>query len=142
MKLPTDFANRLPGVVVRAADLALLRSASLLVPSGQRAEWWREWYAELWQARREYSFADEFSWASERAIAGFCMGAFQDAFYLRRMERRKRTPLPLEIWFRVAMPFADGGAAGRQFHVDAVAAGRARRAQPGSNRHAFGAGAD
>lgn len=97
MKLPTDFAGRLLGFVVRTADLALLRSASLLVPGGQRAEWWREWYAELWQARREYAFADKFSWASERAIAGFCMGAFQDAFYLRRMDRRKRTPLTLKF---------------------------------------------
>ena len=97
MKLPNDVATRLFGVGVRAVDLALLRSASLLVPGGQRAEWWREWYAELWQARREYSFADEFSWSSERAIAGFCMGAFQDAFYLRQMERRKRTPLTLKF---------------------------------------------
>jgi hypothetical protein len=97
MKLPSDFVVRLPGLAVRTADLALLRSASLLVPGGQRAEWWREWYAELWQARREYSFADKFSWASERAITGFCIGAFQDAFYLRRMDRRKRTPLTLKF---------------------------------------------
>ena len=72
MKLPNDVAIRFFGFAVRSADLALLRSASLLVPGGQRAEWWREWYAELWQARREYSFADEFSWSSERAIA-FCL---------------------------------------------------------------------
>jgi hypothetical protein len=85
------------GFVVRVADLALLRSASLLVPSAQRAEWWREWYAELWQARREYAGTGKFSWASERAIAGFCLGAFQDAIYLRRIGQRLRTPLTMQF---------------------------------------------
>ena len=85
------------GFVVRLADLALLRSASLLVPGPQRTEWWREWYAELWQARREYAWPGKFSWASERAIAGFCLGAFQDAIYLRRIDRRGRTPMTLHF---------------------------------------------
>ena len=85
------------GFVVRLADLTLLRSASLLVPGPQRAEWWREWYAELWQARREYAWPGEFSWASERAIAGFCLGAFQDAIYLRRIDRRGRTTLTMHL---------------------------------------------
>jgi len=82
---------------VRTADLTLLRGAWLLVPGPQRSDWWREWYAELWQARREYTFAGQFSWTSERAVAGFCLGAFQDALYLRRMARRNRRPLTLKF---------------------------------------------
>ena len=92
----------------RASDLGLLRGASLLVPGEQRAEWWREWHAELWQVRRDCACGDEFSWAAEREIAGFCLGAFQDAFYLRRMDRQpqKRTPLAVEVRRGLAMPSA------------------------------------
>ena len=50
--------------------LAILRSASLLVPGPDRAEWFAEWSAELWHVNRG-------------AIA-FCLGAFCDAFWLRR----------------------------------------------------------
>lgn len=83
--------------VARAGDLCLLRAAWLLAPGAQREEWWREWYGELWQARSECGCAGEFSWTAERAIAGFCLGAFQDALCLRRIDRQKRTPLPLRF---------------------------------------------
>jgi hypothetical protein len=50
--------------------LAMLRSAACLVPGPQRAEWFAEWRAELWYV--------------ERRPAVFCLGAFRDAFWLRR----------------------------------------------------------
>jgi hypothetical protein len=86
-----------PDAVARGVDLCLLRGAWLLVPGLQREEWWREWYGELWQARHERVCAGAFSWRAERAVVGFCLGAFQDALYLRRIERKKRTPLPLRF---------------------------------------------
>jgi len=76
----------------RALDLGLLRGASLLVPGWQRAEWRQEWHAELWQVRRERAFTRELSWAAEREIAGFCLGAYQDAFCMRRLYRQRRKP--------------------------------------------------
>ena len=82
--------------VAHALNLGLLRSASLLVPSAERAEWWCEWRAELWQARREYAYSGEFSWPSERAIAGFCLGAFKDALCLRQLDRGTSAPHPLQ----------------------------------------------
>ena len=54
--------------------LAILRSASWLVPGEQRAEWLAEWSAELWYVRQ----------GGERQTAGFCLGSFCDAFWLRR----------------------------------------------------------
>jgi len=50
--------------------LAILRSASLLVPGPDRAEWFAEWSAELWHVNRDDT--------------AFCLGAFRDAFWLRR----------------------------------------------------------
>ena len=54
---------------------AILRSAALLVPSAERAEWVAEWHSELWYARRT------------RGTAGatrFCLGAFRDALWFWR----------------------------------------------------------
>ena len=50
--------------------LAILRSAALLVPVAQRAEWFAEWRAELWYVNH--------------GATAFCLGAFRDAFWLRR----------------------------------------------------------
>jgi hypothetical protein len=50
---------------------AILRMASLLAPSDQRAEWVKEWQSELWYIPRS------------RAPL-FCLGAFRDALWLRR----------------------------------------------------------
>ena len=52
---------------------AILRAASLLVPSDLRAEWLDEWRGELWHVAR-----------SGRRPAAFAIGAFRDAFWLRR----------------------------------------------------------
>jgi len=54
---------------------AILRSAAVLVPESQRAEWLAEWRSELWHVRRD---------PGGRNVAAFCLGAFRDAFWLRR----------------------------------------------------------
>jgi hypothetical protein len=53
----------------------ILRSAALLVPRELRGEWMREWLAELWYVRGSKH--------------DFCLGAYQDAWWLRR-----NTPWP------------------------------------------------
>ena len=50
--------------------LALLRSAAWLVPLEQRGGWFAEWRAELWYVNH--------------GATAFCLGAFRDAFWLRR----------------------------------------------------------
>ncbi len=68
-----------------AVNVGILRAASLFVPACQRVEWRSEWRGELWQVRSQSS--SKFSWTREREIAGFCVGAFSDAFCLRRIDR-------------------------------------------------------
>jgi hypothetical protein len=51
--------------------LALLSGAALLAPAQDREEWLAEWRAELW-----------YVWPKRRTR--FCLGAFRDAFWLRR----------------------------------------------------------
>jgi hypothetical protein len=53
---------------------AILSAAALLVPAGHRREWLEEWTAELAFIRDE---------SPGRATA-FCLGAFRDAFWIRR----------------------------------------------------------
>jgi len=77
-------------LLARALNLGLLAGAWLVVPAGERAEWWREWRAELWQGRREHECDGRVSWASERTLINFCLGAYQDALCLRRLDRRTR----------------------------------------------------
>jgi hypothetical protein len=50
--------------------LAMLRTAALLVPGAQRGEWFDEWRSELCYV--------------DRSRTSFCLGAFADAFWLRR----------------------------------------------------------
>ncbi len=50
---------------------AILRAASLLAPGDRRAEWVREWQSELW-------------YIPARGATQFCLGAFQDALWVRR----------------------------------------------------------
>ncbi len=63
----------------------ILRAASLLAPSDQRAEWLYEWRSELWYIPR-------------RGATQFCLGAFRDALWLRRnnLSPVKRTRIHLE----------------------------------------------
>jgi hypothetical protein len=71
--------------VFHAVDRGLLCCASFLVPGRQRAEWLQEWESELWHARRSHGVLRTASWRTERQMAGFCCGAFQDAACLRRL---------------------------------------------------------
>jgi hypothetical protein len=54
-----------------ALHLAILRTAALLVPRSQRAEWFAEWSAELWYVHR-----------SRGPATAFTLGAFRDALCL------------------------------------------------------------
>ncbi|MGP0074512.1 MAG: hypothetical protein ACLPWF_21560 [Bryobacteraceae bacterium] len=63
-----------------------LRVASLLAPSDQRTDWREEWRSELWYIPPCHA-------------TRFCLGAFQDALWLRRNrseEARKRTGIRLD----------------------------------------------
>ncbi len=72
--------------------LVLLRCASLLVPAKQRAEWLREWDAELWHVQRACAPSRGITWAAEREVTAFCLGAFQDACCLARQMRPRNMP--------------------------------------------------
>jgi hypothetical protein len=75
--------TRMAGVAFHALDLALIRGASWVVPFPMRAEWYREWRAELWHVRRS-CLAEGVTWNAECQVAGFCRGALQDAACLRQ----------------------------------------------------------
>jgi hypothetical protein len=60
-------------------DRGLLCCAAQFVPGLRRADWLREWQAELWHVRQERAPMEQLSWQAEREIACFCLGAFQDA---------------------------------------------------------------
>ena len=79
--------------VFRGGNLGLLRLASLLVPGQHRVEWWRGWQSELWHVRHACTPQTAISWKGEREVAAFCLGAFQDAFCLRREVGLKKIPL-------------------------------------------------
>jgi hypothetical protein len=66
------------------ASSRILTAASLLVPASKRDLWWMEWRTELWYMRQ--------STHSDKEILSFCLGAFRDAFWLRRSA-------PREEWF-------------------------------------------
>ena len=59
----------------------LVCCAALLVPATLRAEWLREWQAEMWHVRRSCVGAGQ--------VTAFCLGAFQDAWCLRRHAWRR-----------------------------------------------------
>lgn len=60
----------------------LVCGAALLAPAALRAEWLREWQAEMWHVRRACTCEGE--------VTAFCLGAFQDAWCLRRQAWRER----------------------------------------------------
>ena len=80
------------GSAFHAFHLSLLRIASLVAPSRRRAEWWREWRAELWHVRRERVPAGGLCWPAELEITAFCLGAFRDSYCLRRQSPRESQP--------------------------------------------------
>lgn len=72
--------------------LGLLRSASFLVPAKQRAEWRREWHAELWHVCHACASEGSVSREGEQQITAFCLGAFKDAFCLSRQSWQESDP--------------------------------------------------
>ena len=70
--------------VFHVAQTALLRTSSLLVQVDRRAEWHREWLAELWHVRRACIPVGAFSWPAQREVTIFCLGAVSDAICLHR----------------------------------------------------------
>lgn len=72
-------------------NLAILRSAALLVPAPQRAAWFAEWSAELWYVNH--------------GATVFCLGAFRDSFWLRRNSPAPMAPhkFGLESPFRCVL---------------------------------------
>ena len=80
--------------LLRLFDHALLQAASLVVPRRRRAEWRQEWQSELWHVRRTCIPTDCVSWPGEQQVISFCLGAFQDAFCLRRQTLPMRLPRP------------------------------------------------
>lgn len=70
-------------------QLAILWSAAWLVPAEQRAEWLAEWRAELWYVGQ----------GGERRTAGFCVGSFRDALWLRQ-----NSPPDARGWLRLESP--------------------------------------
>jgi hypothetical protein len=80
---------------LHAFNLCMLRCASLAVPGAQRAEWWREWRAELWHVRRACAPHEGILWRTECEILAFCLGSFQDAWCLRRDAQQGSPPAPL-----------------------------------------------
>ncbi|MGA9956949.1 MAG: hypothetical protein WBQ06_01620 [Acidobacteriaceae bacterium] len=71
-------------IQTRRLPLAILHTAAWLVPVVQRREWLAEWKAELWhvcdsRVRKQQGCPDDMQQATM-----FCLGAFKDAFWLRR----------------------------------------------------------
>jgi hypothetical protein len=63
----------------------ILRAASLIVPTSQRAEWHQEWRGELWHVRQACAPAGHHdSGQAQHQVTAFCMGAFPDALCVRR----------------------------------------------------------
>lgn len=81
-----------PALACHLLGLGSLRCASLVVPSCQRAEWWREWSSELWHVRQACTPERGVSWIAEQEVAAFCLGAFQDALCLRAHAGPRRIP--------------------------------------------------
>jgi hypothetical protein len=74
-------------VLLRAPQIALLRSISHIVPRAQRADWYREWTTELGYVQQSCKPAGEYPWSAARKEAAFCLGSLQDALCLRRLRR-------------------------------------------------------
>ncbi len=71
---------------------AILSCASWLTPGAQRAEWLREWRAELWHARESTRIDRQITWEGEKAMLRFCSGAMQDAWTLRKLSLERKDP--------------------------------------------------
>jgi hypothetical protein len=77
-------------IALRQIHLGLLWGASLLVPSQKRAEWSQEWRSELWYVLRGCVSETNPDLRSLRGATAFCLGAFQDAIWLRKRSLHKQ----------------------------------------------------
>src|SRR5262249_29140296 len=68
----------------------LLRTASLLVPKPARADWYREWYAEIWHWLHFLAHSGRLNRQSVLEIMRHCWGAFPDAAW-HRFDQKKAT---------------------------------------------------
>jgi len=80
---------------VSRMHLGLLWGASLLVPGSKRSEWSREWRTELWYVQRECSSVTSLSPTFRSVIeaTAFCLGAYQDAIWLRQRAWQEQQPV-------------------------------------------------
>ena len=84
----------------------LLRAASLLVPRAQRAEWYREWYAEVWHWAHFLHESGRLSPRTKLELIRHCWGAFPDAAWHRFSQQqfmRTVTGAPLSAKFCLIM---------------------------------------
>lgn len=80
-------------IAVRRVHLGLLWGASLLVPVSERREWSHEWRTEMWYVLKECSLETSVDPKSVKAATAFCLGAYQDAIWLRKRWWQERRPL-------------------------------------------------
>ena len=116
------------------ASVLILHSAAWLVPAEERKEWLAEWEAELWHVCR--TGEPGLNGRPRSHSTGFCVGAFQDAFWLKwnhlrsarwRVLRRgaaSRCTLLLAVWAAASLLLflslpAARNAALRSFHRNA-----------------------
>ncbi len=78
---------KVQAAIAHSLQNGLLGAASLLVPRRGRIEWLREWRAELWHVRFTEARAPiDARSREEQKMFQFCLGAFQDAWCLRRLD--------------------------------------------------------
>ena len=78
----------------------ILCAAAFLVPHKARAEWIAEWRGELWQVLQSCRTQSSPSSLRDQDVIAFCLGAFQDALWLRRNHRQGRQ----RSWLRLGSP--------------------------------------
>jgi hypothetical protein len=66
----------------------LLRAASLLVPKSRRADWYREWQAEIWHWAHFLGESGRLNSHSKLELIRHCWGAFADAAWHRFDQER------------------------------------------------------
>jgi len=66
----------------------LLRTASLLVPTAQRAEWYKEWHAEVWHWLHFLSESGRLNQQTTLELMRHCWGAFPDAAWHRFNQKK------------------------------------------------------
>jgi hypothetical protein len=114
-------------IVVRHVHVALVWCASLLVPRAERSEWSEEWLTELWYVLRECSSETSVRPRPLLEASSFCIGAYQDAIWVRKRAWHKRQPhlqirisAPVCLLILMAMLFSSWGIARLSSRVVAV----------------------